>query len=137
MAITHLADTSVLTRLKSPPVRTVLEPLVQAGAVGRAEMTDLEIGFSARSVDEWDALAVALEVMVRVAITDRHFARARQVQRLLVEKGLRGRKLPNLLIAAAAEEKGLIVVHYDADFAHIAEVTGQIAEWVVPRGSVD
>ena len=115
----------------------MLEPLVQAGAVGRAEMTDLEIGICARSVDEWDALAVALEVMVRVAITDRHFARARQVQRLLVERGLRGRKLPNLLIAAAAEEKGLIVVHYDADFAHIAEVTGQIAEWVVPRGSVD
>ncbi len=137
MAITHLADTSVLTRLRSPSVRTVLEPLVQAGAVGRAGMSDLEIGFSARSVDEWDALAIALDVMALVPITDRHFTRARQVQRLLVEKGLRGRKVPDLLIAAAAEEKGLTVVHYDADFARIAEVTGQIVEWIVPRGSVD
>lgn len=100
-------------------------------------MSDLEIGFSARSVDEWDALAIALDVMALVPITDRHFTRARQVQRLLVEKGLRGRKVPDLLIAAAAEEKGLTVVHYDADFARIAEVTGQIVEWIVPRGSVD
>lgn len=100
-------------------------------------MSDLEIGLSARSVDEWDALAIALDVMALVPITAQHFSRARQVQRLLVEKGLRGRKVPDLLIAAAAEEKGLTIVHYDADFAHIAEVTGQIVEWIVPRGSVD
>jgi len=28
------------------------------------------------------------------------------------------------------------VLHYDADFELIAEVTGQPVEWVVPRGSV-
>ncbi|MDH2904386.1 MAG: PIN domain-containing protein [Actinomycetota bacterium] len=137
MAITHLADTSVLTRLRSPSVRAVLEPLVQAGAVGRAAMSDLEIGFSARNVDEWDALALALDVMALVPVTARHFSRARQVQRLLAEKGLRGRKVPDLLIAAAAEEAGLIVVHYDADFDHIAQVTGQVVEWIAPRGSVE
>ncbi len=137
MALTHLADTSLLTRLGSPSVRALLEPLVQAGAVGRAAMSDLEIGFSARNVDEWDALALALDVMELVPVTAQHFSRARQVQRLLAEKGLRGRKVPDLLIAAAAEERGLIVVHYDADFDHIAEVTGQVVEWIVPRGSVD
>ena len=100
-------------------------------------MSDLEIGFSARSVDEWDALASALEVMALVPITAQHFLRARQVQRLLVEKGLRGRKIPDLLIAAAGEERGVSVLHYDADFGHIAEVTGQATEWIVPRGSVD
>jgi predicted nucleic acid-binding protein len=115
----------------------LLEPLVQAGAVGRAATSDLEIGFSARGVDEWDALAVALDVMELVPITPQHFSRARQVQRLLSERGLRGRKVPDLLIAAAAEERGLIVVHYDADFDHIAEVTGQVVEWIVPRDSVN
>jgi predicted nucleic acid-binding protein len=100
-------------------------------------MSDLEIGFSARNVDEWDALALALDVMALVPVTARHFSRARQVQRLLAEKGLRGRKVPDLLIAAAAEEAGLIVVHYDADFDHIAQVTGQVVEWIAPRGSVE
>lgn len=135
--MTHLADTSVLTRLRSPSVRETLEPLVQAGVVGRATVSDLEIGFYARNVDEWDALTLALDVMATVPITTEHFSRARRVQRLLVEKGLRGRQVPDLLVAAAAEERGLTVFHYDADVVHIAQVTGQAAEWIVPRGSVD
>jgi hypothetical protein len=41
------------------------------------------------------------------------------------------------LIAAAAEESGLAVLHYDADFDLITGVTGQPCEWVVPAGSID
>jgi predicted nucleic acid-binding protein len=63
--------------------------------------------------------------------------RARQVQRLFAARGIRGRKVPDLLIAAAAEENGLTVLHYDADFDLIARVTGQACTWVVPAGSID
>ncbi len=42
-----------------------------------------------------------------------------------------------MLIAAAAEEQGLILMHYDADFDQIAKVTGQHCLWVVPAGTVD
>ena len=93
VAITHLADTSVLTRLSSSSVRGILEPLVRVGVVGRAGISDLEIGFSARSADEWDELAAALEVMALIPIGAEHFVRARQVQRLLAANGLRGRKI--------------------------------------------
>jgi predicted nucleic acid-binding protein len=41
-----------------------------------------------------------------------------------------------LLIAAAAEELGATVPHFDADFDRIASVTGQRPEWVVPAGEV-
>jgi predicted nucleic acid-binding protein len=44
--------------------------------------------------------------------------------------------IPDLVIAAAAESFGLTVLRYDADFEHIAEVTGQSHNWVVPRGTV-
>lgn len=137
MAITHLADTSVLTRIDAMSIRQVLEPMIQLGMVGRATISDLEIGFSARSGEEWDKLTTALEIMALVPTTTEHLLRARQVQRLLAAQGLRGRKVPDLLIAAAAEERGLIVLHYDADFDHIAQVTGQATEWIVPRGSVN
>lgn len=60
-----------------------------------------------------------------------------QVQRMLAARHQRGRKIPDLLIAAAAEDRGLVVLHYDADFDRIAAVTGQVCEWVVPAGSVD
>jgi predicted nucleic acid-binding protein len=137
VALTHLADTSVVTRLSAAPVRAVLEPLVESRSLARAGITDLEIGFSARDSSEWDVLHTALSVFEFIESTATHVARARQVQRLLAEGRLRGRKVPDLLIASAAEEHGLIVLHYDADFDMISSVTGQPVEWVVPRGSID
>ena len=48
----------------------------------------------------------------------------------------RGAKIADLLIAAAAEAAGLVVLHYDHDFDLIADVTGQRTEWIVPAGFV-
>jgi predicted nucleic acid-binding protein len=42
----------------------------------------------------------------------------------------------DLLTAAAAEHHAASVLHYDADFDHIAAVTGQQVDWIAPRGSV-
>ena len=56
---------------------------------------------------------------------------------MLATKHQRGRKIPYLLIAAAAEANDLIVLHYDAEFDRISSVTRQPCEWVVRAGSVD
>ena len=135
MALTHLLDTSVLTRLSRDAVRRAAEPLVIAGRAARAGISDLEIGFSARNIDEWETLAGSIGELRLVETTADHVRRARQTQRLLAERGLRGRPIPDLLIAAAAEN--LTVLHYDADFDVIASVTGQQCDWIVPRGSID
>jgi predicted nucleic acid-binding protein len=137
MALTHLVDTSVLTRLATPAVRARVEPRAQRGELARAGISDLEVGYSARSAAEWDRLAEALELFVLIETAADHLKRARQVQRLLAAKHQRGRKVPDLLIAAAAEAAGLTVLHYDADFDLIANVTGQRTEWIVPAGSID
>lgn len=137
MALSHLVDTSVLTRLHDARVRAVIEPLVRRGAAARAIISDLEIGFSARTGGEWDRLHQALEVFPAVDLTDWQVRRAQGVQRRLADHRMRGRKVPDLLVAAAAEERHLTVVHYDRDFDHIAEVTGQPCVWVIPAGAVD
>lgn len=137
MALTHLIDTSVLTRLAHAAVRTALEPLAAAGQAARAGISDLEVGFSARNLSEWTRLTAALNAFPLIETDAAHVRRARQVQRLLASRGLRGRKVPDLLIAAAAEENGLVVLHYDADFELIARVTGQSCVWVVPAGTID
>ena len=51
----------------------------------------------------------ALEFLELVETTACHVQRARQVQRMLAAKHQRGRKVPDLLIAAAAESSGLVV----------------------------
>jgi hypothetical protein len=137
MALTHLVDISVLTRLANPAVRAWVEPRAEQGELARAGISDLEVGYSARSATEWDRLADALELFVLVETTAEHVKRARQVQRLLAAKHQRGRKVPDLLIAAAAEAGDLTVLHYDADFDRIAGATGQRSEWVVAAGSID
>lgn len=134
--MSYLLDTSVITRLGDTSVRTRLRSLGVDG-VSRSAMTDLEIGFSARNGEEWDELLQALQAFPPVDITAGHFSRALQVQRLLADAGLRGRKVPDLLIAAVAEASGRAVLHYDRDYDHIAATTGQRAEWIVPRGSID
>ncbi len=60
-----------------------------------------------------------------------------QVQRLLAQASQRGRKIADLLIAAAAEELDLIVLHDDADFDRVSGVTGQRGQWVAPAGSLE
>ena len=137
MALTHLLGSSVLTRLHHAAVRDTIEPAAERGELARAGISDLEIGYSARSASEWDGLAEALQAFELVETTADYLRRAGQVQRMLAAKHQRGRKVPDLLIAAAAESSGLTVLHYDADFDLIASVTGQRCEWVVPAGSVD
>ncbi len=137
MALTHLLDTSVLTRLREPTVREAIELKAQRGELARAGVSDLEVGFSARNAPEWDRLADAVKVFELVETAAEHVRRARQVQRLLASKHQRSRKVPDLLVAAAAEARDLTVLHYDADFDLIATVTGQSCQWVVRAGSID
>jgi len=137
MALTHLADTSVLKRLGSPEIRDAVEPMVMAGHLGRAGTCDLEVGYSARSESEWDILLGATEAFGLVETSAEYVRRALEVQRMLAAKHQRDRKIPDLLIAAAAEGSDLVVLHYDTDFDRIADVTGQPCQWAVPAGSLD
>ena len=137
MALTHIVDTSVITRLRLAPIRAAVEPLAAAGSLARAGIADLEVGYGARSAKEWDEASGALDAFELIETSADHVRRARQVQRLLAARHQRGRKVPDLLIAAAAEANDLAVLHYDADYDRIARVTGQRAQWVVAAGSVD
>jgi len=126
-----------MKRLGRGAVREVVEPLAAAGELGRPSICDLEVGYSVRNAGEWDQLLGALDAFEPVETTAAHLHRALQVQRLLAERSQRGRKIPDLLVAAAAEELDITVLHYDSDFDLISSVTGQRCQWVVPAGSVE
>ena len=109
---THLAETSVLTRLSVAAVRGALQPFVDAVALARCTLTDLELGFSASSASDSDRLQAVLTTLTSVEVTPVVISRAKNVQRMLAAGGLKGRKVPDLIIAAAAELTGLTVLHY-------------------------
>lgn len=133
----YLADTSALARLDRPEVAERLGPLVVEGHVAVCGTAMLEILFSAASKEAYADTAEMLGALPRAPIDDGVIDRALEVQAMLARSSQhRGVSLPDLLLAAAAELAGLTVLHYDADFDRLNELTGQPAEWVVPRGTV-
>ena len=134
----YLADKSALTRRETrPEVRQVIEPLLLAGRIATCGIVDLELLFSAPNPDTYAELARVLRALPRVPVTDAAVDRAIEVQGLLARRSQhRAVPLPDLLVAACAELGGLTVLHYDADFDQIAQVTDQPMQWVVARGTV-
>ena len=97
---------------------------------------DLELLYSARDRATYRALVEALRGMPRAPVDDDAVVRALEVQAMLAERSQhRAVPLPDLVVAACAERADLAVLHYDADFERIAQLTGQAAQWIVPRGS--
>jgi predicted nucleic acid-binding protein len=135
----YLADKSALARLEtSGEVRGALYSPLVTGQVATCGVIDLEVLYSARGPRDHGRLASALRALPRVEITETIVERALDVQTQLAKRSQhRGIAPPDLIVAACAEHAGLTVMHYDADYERIAEVTGQPMQWVVPRGSVE
>ncbi len=133
----YLGDTSALARGQHPEIAVRLDPLLEAGLVGRCTPTDLEAGFSSPEPASHRRMRAARTAWPFVTMDQRVLDRAVAVQDALAERSQqRGAKITDLLIAAAAEAAGLVVLHYDHDFDLIVTVTGQITEWIVPAGAV-
>ena len=131
----YLIDTSVFTRMRRASVAEVMESLAPFD-LRYSPITGLELRFSASNETEWDLFSSALAEYTREAVLSSDFERADSVQRLLAKQGLKGRKPADLIIAAQAERLDLTVLHYDKDFEHIASVTQQSQQWIVPRGTI-
>ena len=134
----YLADTSVFSRLSKPSVAAAFAPRAAEGRVGLCAPVVFELGYSARTNDDYLALTDRLHAFPSVPVTEADHRRALEVQRALSARGQhRALTLVDSLIAASAEARGLTVLHYDADFELVAEITGQAHEWIVDRGTAD
>jgi predicted nucleic acid-binding protein len=72
-----------------------------------------------------------------LATHDEDWHRALAVQAALWRRGqIRAVGCPGLLIAAVAERERVAILHYDSDYDLIGQVTGQSAQWVVPRATI-
>lgn len=117
-------------------VRERLAPIIETGQAATCAIVDLEVLFSARNHDDHRRIRHRRGLAyARVPLDEGIFERAIEVQGRLAVRGHHRLPIPDLIVAAAAEAAGLVVLHYDADFDRIATVTGQPTEWVVPRGS--
>jgi predicted nucleic acid-binding protein len=132
-----LVDKSALARMPLEPVRRRLAPILEAGEAATCSIIDLEVLYSVRSFEEHRLTRYRRALAyTKVPFTEQVFERAMDVQGELAKSGRHRLPIPDLLVAAAAEIAHLTVLHYDGDYDTIAELTGQAAEWVVPKGSL-
>jgi predicted nucleic acid-binding protein len=119
-------------------VAAVLAPLIESGPVATCGVIEFELGWATRSSAEFDQVRVDHNAGYEwLATHDEDWRRALAVQAALWRGGrMRAVGLPALLIAAAAEQERVAVLHYDGDYDLIAQVTAQPAQWVVPRGTI-
>jgi predicted nucleic acid-binding protein len=136
----QLVDTSVLIlRERNAQVAEWFRAQLLADALAVCEMISMEYLFGARNGQHYDELREALGAMRQVPIEPADWRRASEVQRTLAHQtggGQRAVKIPDLVIAAAAERAQLPLIHYDEDYERISAITGQPASWVAPRGTV-
>lgn len=134
----YLIDTSAHARSQHAAIRNLIAGLIADRAAATCVTVDLEAAYSGR--DHADVRLIAQrrkELYVVLPISEVMADRARDVQVRMAARGHhRAAGVIDLLTAAVAEHHGAVILHYDADFEHIAATTGQPHAWIVPRGTL-
>jgi predicted nucleic acid-binding protein len=131
----YLADTSAWNR--SGRISDRWSTLVETGRLLLCVPVRLELLYSARKND-YDGLARDLDGFTHLPLDARAEAAAlRAQQKLATTSQHRGPAVTDLLIAGIAEANDVVLLHYDRRFDVIARTTGQPAQWLAKRGSLD
>ena len=139
MTALHLADTTAWNRSgRSAAIEARWSALLDDDALVVCSPIRLELLYSARSPGDYVALADDLADLPDLPLDDAVVVRAEEVQSLLaVTSHHRAASIVDLYVAAVAELNDATLIHYDRHFDAIADVTGQAAEWIAPRGTLD
>ena len=133
-----LVDTSAWSRAHDAAVRDRWVEALLAGRLRVSPSARLKILLSARSGKDFDVLAerlTALRIAPLTAITARA---AQDAMRALAHRSAGAHRIPivDYLIAAAAQEAGAAVLHYDRHYDTLAEIMAFESIWLAPSGSL-
>jgi len=133
-----VVDTSAWSRAYREPVR---EPFQQALIADRLRLSPavrLEILLSARDGQAFDDLAEELSALRGAPLNGAVLRAAEGAMRALAHRSAGAQRLPivDYLVAAAAQETGSAVLHYDHDYDTLAEVMEFESVWLAAPASL-
>jgi predicted nucleic acid-binding protein len=135
-----LFDTGAWTWVRDrrfPELATWFNATVEAGLVLVCDLVILEL--TRLAPNEGRALEIAdrLAAFEAIPMPKELWSRARRTQLALAVDGQHRRVPPaDLLLASAAEEAGVALVHYDRDYERIAAATALHHQWLMPDGTL-
>lgn len=134
-----VADTSAWARASDPAVAPQWRTAATAGDLIACPVVTLELLYDAPDREHVEAVATAIaglrQAPITCAVTDAAITALRE----LAANGSAGAhrvRVPDALIAAAAAERGIGVLHYDQHYDRLATVLGFRSQWVAPAGSI-
>jgi len=133
-----LADKSAVSRAEHPSVRQEIVDAFNARQIVTCSIVTLELMYSARNVQELEDFDATQSMLRDIPMTDSIHRAALTAIRELALRGAGRHRVPvvDVLIAAAAQEAGIGVLHYDHDFDRLAEVLHFSSVWLAPVGSL-
>jgi predicted nucleic acid-binding protein len=134
-----VADTSAWARASHPAVSPQWKAAAEAGDLVGCPIVTLELLYDAPNRERVEAVATALAGLRQAPITRSVTDAAISAVRELAELGSAGAhrvRVPDALLAAAAAERGLAVLHYDQHFDQLSSVLGFRSQWVADAGSI-
>lgn len=134
-----IADKSAWARSDEESVRQEWTGALRNGRLWTCPITVLELLYSARTSREFEELEAELSTLREVAITRSVVEAARAGFRELAahSDGYHRLALPDLLIAACAQDAGVGVLHYDKEFDRLREVLNFESRWIAPAGTLN
>jgi len=126
-----IADKSVWTRAGHARLRAEWAMALRAGQIATCSIVTLELLYSTRDVQGFESLEFDLSALRDVPVTVSVQREAVRAMRELSAATPLGHRvpLPDLLIAAAAQEAGVGVLHLDRHFDRLAEVLAFDSRW--------
>jgi predicted nucleic acid-binding protein len=131
-------DTSAWMRAGHP---AVIERWMRAQSAGRLRIPPvvrLEILFTARDGRRFDAMAEEMSVLASAPLARSMLRAAEDGMQAMAHRSAGAHRIPiaDYLTAAAAQETGAAVLHYDHDYDTLAEVMEFESVWLAPPGSM-
>lgn len=135
-----LFDTGAWTWVRDrrfPELATWFNAAVEAGLVLVCDLVILELTRLAPNEHRAYEVGDRLAAFEAIPMPSELWSRARRTQLALATSGDHRRVPPaDLLLASAAEEADVALVHYDRDYERIAAASALRHQWLVPDGAL-
>jgi hypothetical protein len=133
-----IADTSAWARAPHPLVREQWAAALRGRQIATCSIVTLELLYSARDATELATLEAEQALLRDVPVAVSSQRAAIGALRDLAADGAGQHRVPiaDALIAAAAQEAGVGVLHYDHHYDRLAQALSFASVWIAPPGEL-
>jgi predicted nucleic acid-binding protein len=133
-----LVDTSAWARADNVTIRDRWLAALLGDRLRLSPLIRIEILMGVRGGSEFDLLAERLGTIREAPLSISVIRAAESAMRALAHRSAGAHRIPivDYLVAAAAQQLGAAVIHYDNDYDTLSEVMEFESIWLAPAGSV-